>query len=281
VRLISGSKKIEEYTKMNGPLLYSISGSETSVVGYSGNDSYIIIPSYHDSLPVTEIEDMAFNRNGDNLELVTVRFEEPSYVWRIGAYAFHKCVNLTITLPESITNIEYGAFMGVGGIMYEGQGIYFKGEPTAGTGEIGSVQGYYPYAHAAIWEDALIDGEYRGLPMSQISSEMLDTMISPRVSTGPSFQTPLRGHYYTTESTFLFNQKTIKSYISTPKVARNWTQGEYPPVGTPLKDTGRRVFAFGRNKLKTYEFREVQRTDTLESGYLCVWASSGVYPSGL
>ena len=151
-------------------------------MGYSGEDTTIVIPATYRSLPVTAIADMAFSR-GENPAVVTVIFEEPSNVLRIGSHAFYKCENFTITLPESILDIEEGAFAGVGGILYKGKGIYFKGEPHAGTGEIGSVRGYYPHVHAEMWEDALVEGTYRGLPMSV--SEMPMPMPTPTLKPNP------------------------------------------------------------------------------------------------
>jgi hypothetical protein len=93
-----------------------------------------------------------------------------------------------------------------------------------------------------------------------------------------SFSTPVFGYYYATEYTYLFTQSAIKQLVA--GIPRRGEQLQpFPPIGTPLRDLHRRIFAFGRNKLKTYEFHEVQRMDTLESGYLCVWAASGVSPS--
>lgn len=160
-------------------LLYSLSESGTgyTVMGYSGEDGTIVIPAKYQSLPVTAIAAMAFSR-GENPAVVTVIFEEPSNVLRIGSHAFYKCENFTITLPESIVVIEEGAFAGVGGVLYKGRGIYFKGGPHVGTGEIGSVHGYYPHVHADMWEDALVEGVYRGLPMSVSDVHM--TPASPK-----------------------------------------------------------------------------------------------------
>lgn len=138
---------------------------EYSITGYNGTPTEICIPSTYNGLPVTEIDCMAFSRSGDNPELDSITFEEPSHMRRIGSHAFFKCLHLTIVLPDSITDIEEGAFAGVGGILYKGKGIYFKGEPNAGTGDIGSTNGYYPYVHSTMWEEALIEGAYRGLSM--------------------------------------------------------------------------------------------------------------------
>ena len=146
-------------------LEFVLHGEEYSITGYNGTPTEICIPSTYNGLPVTEIDSMAFSRSGDNPELVSITFEEPSHMRRIGSHAFFMCVHLTIVLPDSITDIEEGAFAGVGGILYKGKGIYFKGEPHAGTGDIGSMNGYYPYVHSTMWEGVLIEGVYRGLTM--------------------------------------------------------------------------------------------------------------------
>lgn len=146
-------------------LEFVLHGEEYIITGYNGTPTEICIPSTYNGLPVTEIDCMAFSRSGDNPELDSITFEEPSHVWRIGSHAFFTCEHLTIVLPDSITDIEEGAFAGVGGILYKGKGIYFKGEPNAGTGDIGSTNGYYPYVHSTMWKGALIGGVYRGLTM--------------------------------------------------------------------------------------------------------------------
>lgn len=181
-------------------LLYSLceSGTEYTVVGYSGEDATIVIPARYQSLRVTAIAAMAFS-HGENPAVTTVTFEEPSNVLRIGSYAFYKCENFTITLPESIAIIEEGAFAGVGGVLYKGRGIYFKGEPHAGSGEIGSVHGYYPHVHAEMWEDALVEGAYRGLPMSvqamSTSTSNPKTKTKPKPKTKPTQTTSLLAYF--------------------------------------------------------------------------------------
>jgi len=165
-------------------LEFVLNGEEYSITGYNGNPTEICIPSTYNGLPVTEIEPLAFSRSGDNLELDAVSFEEPSHVRRIGSHAFFKCENLTIVLPESIIDIEEGAFACVGGILYKGQGIYFKGEPHAGTGDIGCINGYYPYVHSTMWEEALVEGVYRGLSMLPDAATAIKTNApSPSILT--------------------------------------------------------------------------------------------------
>jgi hypothetical protein len=95
-----------------------------------------------------------------------------------------------------------------------------------------------------------------------------------------SFPLPVYGAYYATDTTYLFYMKTIQDYVAGYPLADS-DQGTLLPEGTRLEDTGRKVYAFGNNGLKTYLFREVQRSDTLEAGYLCTWAASGQSPSSL
>lgn len=585
-------------------LLFTLINSEYTITGYEGNLNNIIIPALYNSLPVTSIADLAFSRNGDNPELNNVIFEEPSNITRIGSHAFYMCGNLTITLPDSILDIGEDAFTGVGGMLYNSNGITFEGLPPAGSGQVGNTNGYYQYVRSTEWGS--YSSQYRGLTMQpyissqttmrpklqigslygitvsenifssiyssgnpaglvfdaldnlfiadysnnflailpsnpttlygkdfsantitslssldvkyllngpnclaidtarniciscdnrsyisvlssmtqfyglnisanvisnlsgadinrvlskpvsiafdpsnnlfiadvsrnylailpktstsiydrdfsaniitclsgldvknllirpnciaidssrtifiglstsicvlpqtttniygtdcsanvvsvlnlsstikSVSSLTFDTkgnlfissqldnciyvlpksdiniygiqcpsnvitsladilqsstlngpsqivfdmngnmyigskqiqpicvVLAPVPTTVPTFPVSIFGYYYATETTYIFNQKTVKHLIATPKRVRNWTQGMYPPVGTSLKNTGRRVVVFGSNKLKTYEFYEVQRTDTMESGYLCVWAASGIPPTSL
>jgi len=105
--------------------------------------------------------------------------------------------------------------------------------------------------------------------------------VLPGVEQILRFSTSIFGTTYATETTYLFFPKTITDFLAKPNGSRDYTQGTKLPVGTPLTDTGRRKYAYGRNKLITYVFHEVQRMDTLESGYLCTWAASGEFPATL
>ena len=153
-----------------------------------------------------------------------------------------------------------------------------------GGGMCGGVNGYVGTATISITGCILyVSSTQNGIILGGDSYGTITVMdnqiITPSQFPTSLFPTSLFGYYYATGSTFLYNQKTILSFVAAPRGARNWTQGEYLPVGTPLQDTGRRIIAFGRNHLKTHEFREVQHAGG--AGYLCVWAASGVAPSSL
>lgn len=95
-----------------------------------------------------------------------------------------------------------------------------------------------------------------------------------------SFPLPIFGAFYATDTTYLFYMKTIQDFVAGYPLAES-DQGTFLPEGTRLEDTRRKVYAFGNNGLRTYLFREVQRSDTLESGYVCTWSASGQSPSSL
>lgn len=95
----------------------------------------------------------------------------------------------------------------------------------------------------------------------------------------PNFLHSLYDYYFANAQTFLFDyasfQTLVKGDICTGP------QGIFLKEDLPLIHTGRSVDLFGTNRLKAYTFSEVLRTDTLDSGYLCVWAANGEYPTNL
>ena len=73
--------------------------SEYKIVGYSGNNTSLILPSSHEGLPVTCIGDSAF-KNYTGLKSVTI----PDSVTSIGNYAFSGCTGLTsVTVADGNT----------------------------------------------------------------------------------------------------------------------------------------------------------------------------------
>ncbi len=79
---------------------------EITIAGYSGNSTYVEIPSTINRHSVTSIGNYAF-RGCSSLTSIEI----PSSVTSIGEYAFSDCSNLTsISIPSSVTSIGVGAF---------------------------------------------------------------------------------------------------------------------------------------------------------------------------
>ena len=96
-------------------LEYSLNSDETgyTVTGIgSCTDTEIVIPSKHNSKPVTNIGSYAF-RNRTGLTSVTI----PDSVTSIGEHAFFGCTRLTsVTIPDSVTSIGGFAFRNCTGL---------------------------------------------------------------------------------------------------------------------------------------------------------------------
>lgn len=112
----------ETYVKENG-LLYRYMGTQDSeysyvilpdgtlrIVGYTGSETDITIPSEIDKREVTQIGKQAF-RGNTNLNTVTIH----DGITSVGAGAFGNCSSLTeVILPESLYGIGIYAFSGCG-----------------------------------------------------------------------------------------------------------------------------------------------------------------------
>ncbi|MBQ8345729.1 MAG: leucine-rich repeat protein [Clostridia bacterium] len=91
----------------DGRFLYTTDGIYATIVGFTGKDTTLVIPSQIDGYFVQTIGEQAFAASA--LEQVTV---SPG-VERIDWFAFRDCAALrSIYLPASITSIGHGAFDG-------------------------------------------------------------------------------------------------------------------------------------------------------------------------
>ncbi|MEI6795223.1 MAG: leucine-rich repeat domain-containing protein, partial [Methanomassiliicoccales archaeon] len=86
--------------------VYSVSGKKATIIGYTGADSIITIPSTLGGYPVAVIGQDAFLRC-TGLTSVTI----PDNVTTIGEYAFYYCTSLTsMTIGRGVTTISDYAF---------------------------------------------------------------------------------------------------------------------------------------------------------------------------
>ncbi len=84
------------YVKANGGI---------TITKYTGNDTEVMIPESIDGQRVICIGESAFAFS--NVKSVVI----PDGVWKIDWFAFQACTQLVeITIPSSVTKIEYGAF---------------------------------------------------------------------------------------------------------------------------------------------------------------------------
>ncbi|HOR22017.1 MAG TPA: leucine-rich repeat domain-containing protein [Ruminococcus sp.] len=88
--------------------IYTIIGSEATVIGFSGEPSYIQIPETLEGCPVTEIRDNAFCECS-SLKQISL----PDTLTKIGHHCFYACTSLeSVVIPDNVTQIGDGCFCG-------------------------------------------------------------------------------------------------------------------------------------------------------------------------
>jgi hypothetical protein len=94
------------YAGIAGDFAYIVTGTAASILGYTGTNQMVTIPSTIAGLPVTAIATNAFY-NCWNLSNVTIG----NNVKAIGKYAFEGCEGLTsVTIPNGVSSIGDSAF---------------------------------------------------------------------------------------------------------------------------------------------------------------------------
>lgn len=88
--------------------LYEIKDGKATITGYTGDETYIVIPSFIDGYAVEAIGENAFVSS----KITTVIISEG--VQKVDWFAFYTCPYLSaVTIPTSVTSIGYSAFEGV------------------------------------------------------------------------------------------------------------------------------------------------------------------------
>ena len=87
--------------------LYEVNEGKATITGYTGNETYIVIPSFIDGYQVESVGENAFNSS----KVTTVVISEG--VKSVDWFAFYTCPQLSsVTIPASVTSIGYSAFEG-------------------------------------------------------------------------------------------------------------------------------------------------------------------------
>ena len=89
------------------PFTYEIDDGEVTILTYTGSETTVTVPDTVEGYPVTEIGEKAFARS----RVVSVTL--PDTVEEIDWFAFSECVSLkTVTVGSALSEIGYGAFDG-------------------------------------------------------------------------------------------------------------------------------------------------------------------------
>ncbi len=87
--------------------LYEVNDGKATITGYTGSETYIVIPSFIDGYAVEAVGESAFYSS----KITTVIISEG--VKRVDWFAFYTCPHLSsVTIPQSVTSIGYSAFEG-------------------------------------------------------------------------------------------------------------------------------------------------------------------------
>ena len=87
--------------------LYEVKDGKATITGYTGSETYIVIPSFIDGYEVEAVGESAFYSS----KITTVIISEG--VKRVDWFAFYTCPHLSsVTIPQSVTSIGYSAFEG-------------------------------------------------------------------------------------------------------------------------------------------------------------------------
>lgn len=98
----------QESEKSDAKYTYTASEKGITITGYSGSDKKLNIPESIDGISVVAIGREAF-KNASFEEVIL-----PQGLEKIDWFAFSDCIDLsTVTIPNSVSKIEYGAFDGV------------------------------------------------------------------------------------------------------------------------------------------------------------------------
>ena len=113
-------------TAVQAQFNFTTNNGAITITGYTGSGGEVTIPAITNGLPVTSIEDSAFDTSkfssvtiGTNVTIIPnnafslVRVTIPGSVTNIGRQAFAGCTNLaSITIPNSVISIGDAAFFG-------------------------------------------------------------------------------------------------------------------------------------------------------------------------
>ena len=172
------------------PFSYASGSNGVTILGYTGTNSTVTVPSMIGGLPVTSIGDNAFaNQSGITSVLI------PNSVTNIGSSVFSGCSNLTsVTIPDSVLSFGTGIFSDTRNVSINGSSsligylsqnasvLGFSGNALTSIQNGGSASTFYGWIESWLASDNTFVSKIVSLVVAQVASNPSLANLMPKAN---------------------------------------------------------------------------------------------------